>query len=227
MTIHVPPRPSLVIALAGAALAIVCGGPGSPPPQNAAQSAGTPQAASSAAPPAAGAVTPQATGAPAVIEPACQMACSPDKPRTAVASISWSVAQPVTDPQALSAGVTQQSLDVTTFKDGFQRGAFAQLTPGVNRTFAFRAAPAQPSNLPGLTGLSVTRVATLQDRIATRPGADRELMPPAANNDPNRVVVVEIQGLEPGLNYYWRRSPEGPVVRCQAPICPSDSRGRR
>ena len=227
MTNHVRRRLSLGIALAGAALAAVCGGTASPPPQNAAPPAAAPQSGSPAASTAAAAVTPQATGAPAGIEPACQMTCSPDKPRTAVASISWSVAQPVTNPQALSAGVAEQTLDVTTFKDGFQSGSFAQLTPGANRTFAFRAAPAQPSNLPGLTALSVTRVATLQDRIAARPGADRELMPPAANNDPNRVVVVEIEGLEPGLNYYWRRSPQGPVVRCQAPICPSDSRGRR
>jgi hypothetical protein len=155
------------------------------------------------------------------------MTCSPDKPRTAVASISWSVAQPVTNPQALSAGVAEQRLDVTTFKDGFQNGAFAQLTPDANQAFTFRAARAQPSNLPGLTGLSVTRVATLQDRMTTRPGADRELMPQSASNDPTRVVVVDIEGLEPGLNYYWRRSPQGPVVRCQAPVCPSDSRGRR
>jgi len=220
-------RPRLLIALAGAALAIVCGGTAPAPPQNAAQPAGAPQAATPVASTGRGAVTPQATGAPAGVEPACQMTCSPDKPRTAVASISWSVSQPMTNPQALSAGVAEQTLDVTTFKDGFQNGAFAQLTPGANRTFAFRAAQSQPSNLPGLTGLSVTRMATLQDRIAARPGADRELMPPAANNDPTRVVVVEIEGLEPGLNYYWRRSPQGPVVRCQAPICPSDSRGRR
>lgn len=221
MTNPVRLRPSLVVALAAAALAIACGGTATPPQQNAAPSAGTPQAT----PPAAGAAAPQAPSAPAGDEPACQMTCSPDKPRTAVASISWSVAQPVTDPQALTAGMTQQSLEVTTFKDGFQRGAFAQLAPGANQTFGFRAAPAQPSNLPGLTGLSVARVTTLQDRITA--GAPSGLMPPSANNDPNRVVVVEVEGLEPGLNYYWRRTPQGPVVRCQAPICPSDSRGRR
>ena len=69
---------------------------------------------------------------------------------------------------------------------------------------------------------------TLQEKIASgEPTANAGIMPAAAANDPSRVVVVEIEGLQPGVNYFWRRTPGGPVVRCQAPVCPSDSRSRR
>ena len=160
--------------------------------------------------------------------PDCQVACSPTKPRTVVATITWPLTQAAANPQALSAGMTEQHLDVTTFKDGFSRGVFAQLTPvRENQPFALQAPQAEPSGVPSLRALSVTRVSTLQERISSGAvGADTALMPPSAANDPNRVVVIEVEGLEPGLNYFWRRTPNGPVARCQAPVCPADARGR-
>jgi hypothetical protein len=158
------------------------------------------------------------------------VSCSPDKPRTVIAEISWPLPQRAASRQALTEGLAQQTLDVTTFKDGFASGVFAQLA-GVreNQKFASRAAQPQLSATASLQSLTVTRVTTLQDRLASG-GASRtasELMPPSAGNDASRVVVVEIEGLEPGLNYYWRRASGGPVVRCQAPVCPFDSRGGR
>ncbi len=183
------------------------------------------QSQNTAAPAAAG--TPQA--AAQTEEARCSVSCSPDKPRTVVAEISWPMAQPASSPQALTEGLARQTLDVTTFKDGFASGNFAQLSSvRENSKFSNRAPQPDESTAASLQGLSVRRVRTLQERISS--GASQsvsELMPPSANDDASRVVVVEVEGLEPGLNYYWRRTPGGPVVRCQAPVCPFDKRDAR
>jgi hypothetical protein len=157
------------------------------------------------------------------------VSCSPDKPRTVVAEISWPLPRPAANPQALTEGLAQQTLDVTTFKDGFDKGVFAQLgSVRQNQAFTSRAAQPDVSSTASLQSLVVTKVSTLQERVSSGArGSPSDLMPPSAGNDASRVVVVEIEGLEPGLNYYWRRAPGGPVVRCQAPVCPFDSRGRR
>src|SRR5438105_4519711 len=182
--------------------------------------------ASSQTQPATPAAQPAATATGE--EPQCVTSCSLDKPRTVVASISWPLPQPAADRQALATGIASERLDVTTFKDGFSRGVFAQLAP-VRENQPFGLAPNAPqAPVPSLRGLSVTRVTTLQEKIASgEPDANAGIMPAAAANDPSRVVVVEIEGLQPGVNYFWRRTPGGPVVRCQAPVCPSDSRSRR
>jgi len=202
-------------AIAVATWLVACRG-ASPPAGSQAQ---TPSAASQPA----GAEQP-ATGD----EPQCVTSCSTEKARTVVASISWPLDQPAASPEALSAGIASQRLEVTTFKDGFARGVFAQVSP-VRENQTFGLAPSSPqTTVPSLRDLSVTRVATLQQRISSgAPNATAGLIPPGAANDPSRVVVVEIEGLEPGVNYYWRRTPTGPVARCQAPVCPADSRGPR
>ena len=203
-------------ALAVAAWLVVASRGASPPANSQTQPANPP-----ATQPA---TTPQSTGE----EPQCVTSCSMDKPRTVVASISWPLPQPATNPQALATGIASERLDVTTFKDGFSRGVFAQLSP-VRENQPFGLAPNAPqAAVPSLRGLSVTRVTTLQEKIASgEPNANAGIMPAAAANDPSRVVVVEIEGLQPGVNYFWRRTPGGPVARCQAPVCPSDLRGRR
>ena len=210
-------------------LAIVCGGCGQAPPQPKPE-----QAAAPASTPAGDGAQRAAAAGPAAVQgdqpagdqPTCQVKCSTERPRMAVAAISWPVPQPVANPQALSSAMSDQPFQVTTFKDGFNRGAFAQLTPRENQSFAFSARGAAPSALPGLGDLSVTKVSSLQERVSSpNPGAFAQ--PPANAADPSRVVVVEIDGLEPGLNYYWRRTPTGPVVRCHAPVCPVDGRGGR
>jgi len=191
----------------------------------------TPATEPNAAPPASAPAASQPVAAqPALAseEPRCVMSCSATKPRTAVAEISWPLAQRAASRQALTDGLSQQTLDVTTYKDGFTSGIFVQVSP-VRAAQPFASRTAQPPvSAPSLQSLIVTRVDTLQDRLAT--GASRtapELMSPSAGNDAGRVVVVEIEGLEPGLNYYWRRTPGGPVARCQAPVCPFDGPGRR
>lgn len=210
-------RVGRLLPLAAALACIACGS-GSP-------SSAPARSAAAPAPQTAAQTALQAPGAEA---PDCQVSCSPTKPRTVVATITWPLTQPAANPQALSAGMADQRLEVTTFKDGFSRGVFAQLTPVRERQpFALQAPQAQPSGVPSLRALSVTRVTTLQERIANGAASpDAAFVPTAAANDPNRVVVVEVEGLEPGLNYFWRRTPNGPVARCQAPVCPADARGR-
>jgi hypothetical protein len=214
------------VSVLGLFVAAACGGGGSssssPQATPGQAAANGRQRAGAAAPAAAQGAQPAAVG-----EPTCQVICSADRPRTAVATISWRVAQAPANPQALTTAISDQRLEVTTFKDGFTRGAFAQLTPGGNQSFAFREPGAPQPSLTGLTALTVTKVSTAQDRLTTgspNPGA---FTPPPADVDPSQVVVVEIEGLEAGLNYYWRRTPTGPVVRCQAPVCPADARGRQ
>jgi hypothetical protein len=218
------------VGILGLLVVAACRGGGSSSSSSQAEPAAAPAQAAPAAADAgqrAGAGAGGPTPPAAVGEPTCQVICSADRPRTAVASISWRVAQAPANPQALTTAMSDQRLEVTTFKDGFTRGAFAQLAPGDNQSFAFSARGAAPTALPGLTALTVTKVSTAQDRLTTgspNPGA---FTAPPAGVDPSQVVVVEIEGLEAGLNYYWRRTPTGPVVRCQAPICPADARGRQ
>lgn len=162
-------------------------------------------------------------------EPRCVMSCSPDQPRTVMAEISWPLPQRAASREALTQGLASQTLEVTTFKDGFENGRFAELgSVQEKRRFAARAGQTDMTTASSLGSLAVTRVATLGERIAS--GASRsvpELTPSSVGDDINRVVVVEIEGLVSGLTYWWRRAPGAPVVRCQAPICPFDRGGRR
>lgn len=182
-------------------------------------------ASPAAVPNVAAVVQPNAAGD----EPRCVMSCSPDQPRTVIAEISWPLPQRAASREALTQGLASQTLEVTTFKDGFENGRFAQLgSVQENQRFSARAAQTDVTTASSLGSLAVTRVATLGDRIAS--GASRspsELTPASVGDDTSRVVVVEIQGLVSGLTYWWRRAPGAPVVRCQAPICPVDRGGRR
>jgi hypothetical protein len=210
-------------------LAITAAGCGGSAPQSS-QAQPAPVQTSPAATPGqrAAALAPQQPEpAAAADQPTCQVTCSTDRPRSAVATVSWPMSQAPANPAALASAMNDQRLEVTTFKDGFSRGAFVQLAPQGGQAFAFGARGAPPSTLPGLTALSVAKVSTLQDRLATGPANPGAFAAPPPAADPSRVVVIEIEGLEAGLNYYWRRTPTGPIVRCQAPVCPADARGRQ
>ena len=192
----------------------------------AATTCGSNAPSNASAPPAQGAAAPPQPGA--AEEPRCVMSCSREQPRTVVAEISWPLAQSAASREALSQGVSSQTLEVTTFKEGFERGLFAEVgTVREQQPFAARAAQPDVTVGAALRGLTVTRVDTLGDRLAS--GASRsadDLMPASAGGDASRVVVVEVQGLSSGLTYWWRRGPGAPAVRCQAPVCPYDN-GRR
>jgi len=131
-----------------------------------------------------------------------EVSCSPTKIRTPIARISWEGSEET---------LQGQRLDVTVYKDGFSRGVYASLS-SVRPSERFvipRAEKALAYRPPGL------------DLVVSNVETSRQTRRPA--------VVVE--GLQPGLNYFWRivaetkgLSVSSEVVRQQAPVCPADLR---
>ncbi|MGH9941930.1 MAG: hypothetical protein ACRD9R_06175 [Pyrinomonadaceae bacterium] len=159
----------------------------------------------------------------------CEVTCDKTKPRTPIAVLIWKAAETPLVARALAARVSGQGLEVTVYKDGFEKRAFAAL-PSIRRNARLvlrQSETARQQRVPGLERLVVVDVVPLSDAA-----------------DPNRLdrvrstagrftyVAVRVEGLEPGLNYFWRapsttggvRATGGAVVRCQAPVCPADFR---
>lgn len=164
--------------------------------------------------------------APAAAQPAdagqlvCETYCSPDEPGTPVAEVRVVVSAPAAGSENLRKAAAAQNVEATVHEDGFDRGLFVRL-PSVapQARFARAGQPADAKPLPGLDRLTVSAVATSQD-----PAGALRLARPAESGREN--VVLQVQGLQPGMNYYWRvqaPSARGPqVVMCRAPICPAD-----
>jgi hypothetical protein len=129
---------------------------------------------------------------------ACKMSCSDTELRTSIAELTWQA-------DTLPTDLSQQALEVTVFKDGFQRGIKARLTPVQNGQQFTLFTPLNQS-APGLERLVLADVQTL----------------------PGGRVQVRVKGPEAGLNYFWRlQTADGSTtlsktVRCQAPVCPAD-----
>jgi hypothetical protein len=138
----------------------------------------------------------------------CKVFCSKVKLRTPVAELTW---------MSSEVSLTGQGLEVTVYKDGFEKGQYARLSLiERNQKFVLQQAEryAGGTRPPGLDQLIVVDVRTQRTALRQK----------AANR-----VTVQIEGLEPGLNYYWRVTPStaaGPATKegvgCQAPICPAD-----
>jgi hypothetical protein len=154
----------------------------------------------------------------------CVTYCSPIEPGTPVAEIKWVVSNQPATAETLRKAATAQSVEAAVNEDGFERGRFVRLSSVAPQA---RFAPAAPqpgaAPLPGLGNLSIGTVASSQE-----PGAALRLASPSEGGREN--VVLQVQGLRPGLNYYWRVRAATPgqtqVVMCRAPICPSDRRNR-
>ena len=152
----------------------------------------------------------------------CVTYCSPTEPGTPVAEVRWVVANQPSSAENLRKAAAQQSIEAAVNEDGFERGRFVRLST-VAPQARFAPAGASPAaQLPGLTNLAVSAVAGSQE-----PASALRLATPAQSGQEN--VVLLVQGLRPGLNYYWRvraSTPATQVVMCRAPICPSDRRNR-
>ena len=129
--------------------------------------------------------------------------CSITKLRTALATVSWI---PGRD---LSPG--RQRLEVTTLKYGFQNGMYSSLTRFQPDT---RFSPPQERETKAPLLPSMVNLAVLNVKSPRKPG------------EPLSVIV---EGLEAGLNYYWRvltlteaGQISSEVVRAQGPVCPAD-----
>lgn len=129
----------------------------------------------------------------------CTVFCSETKLRTSVAEITWPSSE-----ESLS----RQVLEVTVYKNGFTRGTYATLAP-VQRgqKFSLQRIGDRREHVRGLERLVITDVYFSKKR--------------------GGLAVVRVEGLEPGLNYFWRlRSGAGDgapaLTRCQATECPAD-----
>ena len=131
----------------------------------------------------------------------CRVFCSEEKLRTPVAELTW---------RSTEARLSTSRIEVTVYKDGFQTGSYVALgsTEGA-RSIRLPQTRKTQELIPALTELVV--VEARSSRV--RSGA----------------VAVRIEGLEPGLNYFWRvvstttgrQIAEG-TTKCQAPVCPAD-----
>jgi len=154
----------------------------------------------------------------------CVTYCSPTEPGTPVAEIRWVVATQPSSAENLRKAAAQQNVEAAVNEDGFERGRFVRLASVAPQArFAPAGQPAGAPQLPGLGNLSVSAVTSSQE-----PAAALRLATPAEGGQEN--VVLQVQGLRPGMNYYWRVRASAPgdtqVVMCRAPICPADRRNR-
>ncbi|MEK7408166.1 MAG: hypothetical protein AAB225_24105 [Acidobacteriota bacterium] len=152
----------------------------------------------------------------------CQSYCSPVKPGTPVIEVRWRLSPGPLAPADVRARLNQQSVDVTVYSDGFQRGLFANL-PAVKPKAVFalrRPAGVALKHIPGLEKLTVSDVVTSRDSNR----AARLRLFVAEPGSPES-VVIRVEGVDPGMNYSWRvPTLEGgrTVVTCRAAICPVD-----
>ena len=148
---------------------------------------------------------------------ACTSYCSREQPGTSVIEILWRFSPTPLAVAESRKRLTQQTIQVSVYKDGFERGLFATL-PSVTPKAIFRLNKAQ---IPGMRNLVVTRVGTTSDtsartrlRLLNAPGA------------PAESAAVRVDGVQPGMAYTWRVPAIAggfQLVTCRAAICPVDS----
>ena len=199
----------------------------------------SPRSARRAPPQTTAAPVPAPTGAPT--ELVCEAYCSDTKPRTVVAEIAWKVSDTELSDSGFAARVREHELEVTATKDGFSSGNYVNLF-SIERHPSFhtnKADSSSPDPEPGLERLVVVGVGRLEADPNQEPEGESPFslqrfgVHPFGESDAE-AVVVKIEGLEPGRNYFWRvpatfrgRRVVSEVIQCKAPICPADFRGDR
>lgn len=155
----------------------------------------------------------------------CQVQCSETKLRTGIAILTWTAPQGRGGANALAGGSEAASIDVSVFANGLEEGRYVSF-----EVFKAGAVPRAPraSALPrggrerrGLRAYDL-KVGAAATGESVKPAAASSLdIPPDADR-----VAIEIENLEPGLNYSFRLRPpnggEALTVMCVAPVCPAD-----
>ncbi len=132
----------------------------------------------------------------------CQSYCSETKLRTGVALLTWDADKRL---------IRKQRIDVTVYKHGFETRTYTILWP-LRKDQRFQTSD----------------MANIPDR------PDRQLLYLKVNKaDWNRhtnTISIELEGLQPGLNYFWRVLTlekqgwrPGITIRCVGPVCPADT----
>jgi hypothetical protein len=144
--------------------------------------------------------------------------CEPAEPGVSVAEIQWPLGQATLTKAQVNNLVEQQVLDVTVFKDGFQRGLYTTVKPGVSHP-EFQPFKAEQKAIPGLQNLKMTQFATTE--AAPVQGLRLSMRPPAGQVS----AIAKLQGMEPGMRYFVRLSSQNArqwAVSFTGPICPVD-----
>lgn len=152
---------------------------------------------------------------PIVLMPATESTQPPSTDYTIVADCSPTkpgVAEVIIRRPAQMKSTDNIRVDVTVFKDGFANNKFAVLY----KSKKMKAFEQEKFDRAQLTKALDLNTATL------------------SKAEQNNQVIYKLEGLESGLNYFWRISKEGKdsweateVIRIEAPTCPVDSSTRQ
>jgi hypothetical protein len=148
-----------------------------------------------------------------------QTYCSSDHPGVSIAELQWPIAAQGLTTTAVRAAVDRQVLEVTVYKDGFDRGLYKSIQPGRPEARFEFAKPELTKSIPGLANLRLTTIGTSTEQA--KPGL-RMLSAPIPGRES---MVAKIEGLEGGMRYFWRVAPLGETrqnVALTAAICPVD-----
>ena len=139
-------------------------------------------------------------GAQSATRLSCEVFCSDTRVGVSVAEVTFSG-----DANSLS----QLVLEVTVYKNGFEIGRFARVSPiRAGQKFEIIRPAGEAGSTPGFDTLVLTAVRLQTDR---------------------GLVTARVEGLDAGLNYFWRVRPAGgsgtatETTVCQAVECPVDS----
>jgi hypothetical protein len=150
----------------------------------------------------------------------CEMICNPAKLRTGVAIISWQ------DSRLKATSLSQAHIDVTVFKDGFDKNVFVSFLgakPGQKTTMSEETSKGMPSGLR-LRALDLIFLSAIQPELKGDQVVQR-----AASQLENGETGALVENVEPGVNYFWRlrfsaegKSRVSETTQCEAPVCPAD-----
>jgi len=164
-----------------------------------------------------------------VVQLRCEVFCSRDRLRTANARLNWvGKGMPLGPAKFATTPISRvkEVVETTVYKNGFKKNRFAVLPtnqPGI-RSKSFAAQRAGETSLRALD-LKVVGINRPDPEIRARSRA--QLMTEPRTQE----TSIVIEGLEPGVNYFWRIRFSGPdgretsgIARCVAPVCPADQK---
>jgi hypothetical protein len=157
-------------------------------------------------------------GAQEATEARFETYCSRTQPGNSVAEVQWPLS-PKAGTANLRTLVEQQILDVTVYKDGFERGLYKTVKPGVARPEFRLSRPTEMPDIPGMQRLKLTQFGTSQEH--SQEGL-RVLAHPTSGQES---AAAKLEGLEAGLKYFVRLSSPNAapkIVSFTAASCPVD-----
>jgi hypothetical protein len=152
-------------------------------------------------------------------EPRFETYCSRTVPGNSQVELQWPVAPQGAQAANLAATARQQVLDITVYKEGFERRLYKTIRPGATSPEFQPFGEKAGKELPGLQKVRLTQFATSQEapkqglRMSARPLPGRES------------AIAKLEGLEPGMKYFVRISSSGvghQTLSFTAAVCPAD-----